>query len=673
VRPAADITPTPSSDTALNAAAAVRRELILIDADLPDRAELARELRAARFAGTAVAVVELTGGGVAEVTAVLARYRDLDAVHLLSHGEPGALHLGADRIAPASLAAFAADFRAWGAALAPGADLLLYGCDLAGAGGAALASGIAALTGADVAASTDRTGAAAQGGDWELEYRTGAVEARTAAAPAWGGVLAAVTVTTTADVVNGNTSSIAALIASNGGDGISLREAILAANNTAGADQINLSAGTYVLTAGQMEITGDLTLTGAGPALTAIDGNNADRVFRTRGTSLVNLTGVTIRGGSASDNGGAIYVDDSSVLTVTDSALTNNNGGKRAGRRDPRSRHPEPQPRPADQQPGRRGRRDLLPRGRRRDADQRHAQRQHRQQQGRRDLDRHVLHPAVLRRHLNTAGTGGGVFSNGSTVNISSTIVAGNTATTASPDVAGSFSSDKSNLIGAVGTASGFSDDLTGVSAGLGPLADNGGPTRTHALLPGSLAIGRGAAAGAPATDQRGSPRDASPDIGAFELATKPAPVLDAGKSPVLNAQGEDSGPPAGAVGTPVASLVDFAAPAGQVDNVSDPDAGAALGIAVTAADATNGAGGTRPTAGRTGSSSGGVERLRPAAGGRRRHAPLLRAERDFHGTLATAITFRAWDRTAGTNGASPTPRPTAGRRRSRSRPTPRR
>jgi TolB protein len=60
----------------------------------------------------------------------------------------------------------------------------------------------------------------------------------------------------------------------------------------------------------------------------------------------------------------------------------------------------------------------------------------------------------------------------------------------------------------------------------LGPLADNGGPTLTHALLPGSPAIDAIAAAGCSlAIDQRGAPRpavrtsvDTPCDIGAFEL-----------------------------------------------------------------------------------------------------------------------------------------------------------
>src|SRR5262245_8763095 len=53
----------------------------------------------------------------------------------------------------------------------------------------------------------------------------------------------AVAVTNLTDVVNGDTANLAALAANNGGDGISLREALTAANNTAGSDTITFQAG----------------------------------------------------------------------------------------------------------------------------------------------------------------------------------------------------------------------------------------------------------------------------------------------------------------------------------------------------------------------------------------------------------------------------------------------
>jgi len=59
-------------------------------------------------------------------------------------------------------------------------------------------------------------------------------------------VLAGVTIGNALDLVNApDVTSIAALIADDGGDGISLREAIIAANNTAGADTITFDSNVF--------------------------------------------------------------------------------------------------------------------------------------------------------------------------------------------------------------------------------------------------------------------------------------------------------------------------------------------------------------------------------------------------------------------------------------------
>ena len=65
--------------------------------------------------------------------------------------------------------------------------------------------------------------------------------------------------------------------------------------------------------------------------------------------------------------------------------------------------------------------------------------------------------------------------------------------------------------------------DLPNTNPLLGPLANNGGPTNTLALLPGSPAINAGGSAGCPATDQRGVPRPAGHcDVGAFQFVPAP-------------------------------------------------------------------------------------------------------------------------------------------------------
>jgi len=69
------------------------------------------------------------------------------------------------------------------------------------------------------------------------------------------------------------------------------------------------------------------------------------------------------------------------------------------------------------------------------------------------------------------------------------------------------------------GSCSPNGSDIIADDAKLGPLADNGGPTPTHALLAGSPAIDAADASASPATDQRGvqRPQGAGYDIGAYE------------------------------------------------------------------------------------------------------------------------------------------------------------
>ena len=127
----------------------------------------------------------------------------------------------------------------------------------------------------------------------------------------------------------------------------------------------------------------------------------------------------------------------------------------------------------------------------------------------------------------NTAdGIGGGI----NAVNVPSmhptmttaSIIAGNfDSGGGAPDCVGSFTSGGFTLIGALSGCSltGATGDLVGVDPLIGPLADNGGPTLTHALLAGSPAID--AAGMCSGTDQRGvtRPQGAACDIGAYESA----------------------------------------------------------------------------------------------------------------------------------------------------------
>lgn len=116
--------------------------------------------------------------GFAEIAEITAQYPGLNSLHIISHGKPGRLQLGNREYRAESLQSTAGPaLAAIGAALAPEADILFYGCDVAGGPqGRKFVDEVAKLTGADVAASDNTTGHPAANGDWRLEVVAGEVE-----------------------------------------------------------------------------------------------------------------------------------------------------------------------------------------------------------------------------------------------------------------------------------------------------------------------------------------------------------------------------------------------------------------------------------------------------------------------------------------------------------------
>jgi hypothetical protein len=131
-----------------------------------------------------------------------------------------------------------------------------------------------------------------------------------------------------------------------------------------------------------------------------------------------------------------------------------------------------------------------------------------------------------------TPGDGGGIEGI-DTVNVQNTILAENASGGVGPDLNGTLASSGYNLIGDGWGGDGFADsDLVGtydavIDPLLGPLEDNGGPTQTMALLPGSPALNAGDPTQAGVADQRGVVRSGGVNIGAFQ-ASAPSFVLTA-------------------------------------------------------------------------------------------------------------------------------------------------
>ncbi|HLD67019.1 MAG TPA: DUF4347 domain-containing protein, partial [Pseudomonas sp.] len=305
---------------AVPVALAPTRDIVFINASLPEWQKLADSAAP----GAEVILIDAFSNGVEQISAVLQQRTDVGAIHIMTHGGEGYLLLGDTVLSSANLAQYGADLTAIGAALAPGGDILLYGCDVAdGDQGQDFVSRLAELTGADVAASDDTTGA---GGDWELEYRAGVLETRSMSPIGYGYDLATYMVTSLDDSGAGT-----------------LREIVGTANADGVADTIvfdpslfTAGAQTITLTTGEMDIAGDddadaITIVGPGAHLLTISGDNNSRIFSALGSGSPNispavLSGMTLTNGVASGGygGGAIAAIYSGRLTLDNMIISNN-------------------------------------------------------------------------------------------------------------------------------------------------------------------------------------------------------------------------------------------------------------------------------------------------------------------------------------------------------------
>jgi hypothetical protein len=135
------------------------REIVFVDAATPDAGRLIADIT--NQSGRAIEVVEIGADedGLARISDELAARQDISAVHIISHGSDGAVQLGSSVLDLDAVQARSALLAGWSSALSDEADVLIYGCDVAQTEvGRELLQRLSALTGADVAASTDATG-----------------------------------------------------------------------------------------------------------------------------------------------------------------------------------------------------------------------------------------------------------------------------------------------------------------------------------------------------------------------------------------------------------------------------------------------------------------------------------------------------------------------------------
>ncbi|MCR6633049.1 MAG: VCBS domain-containing protein [Magnetospirillum sp.] len=166
-----------------------KKEVAFVDTSVADY----QSLVAGIGAGVEIQLIDGGQSGLAQIAKWAETHSGYDAIHILSHGSAATLTLGTDTVTEGGLqsAVTQAELAQLGHALKAGGDLLLYGCDIgAGETGRQFLSDLSAATGADVAASTDATGAASRGGDWVLETAGPQVSTQALALAGYGETLA---------------------------------------------------------------------------------------------------------------------------------------------------------------------------------------------------------------------------------------------------------------------------------------------------------------------------------------------------------------------------------------------------------------------------------------------------------------------------------------------------
>ena len=152
----------------------IQREIAFIDRNVDDLTALLAALR------PDVQPVLLSDDAPApwQIAKAVKHRADLTAVHVIAHGAPGQVNIGAGRSRLRRLRRTARISAAIGRALGTDGCLLLWSCRAAaGKRGAAFVEALARASGAEVAAATGLVGAATRGGRWELHLRSGASKA----------------------------------------------------------------------------------------------------------------------------------------------------------------------------------------------------------------------------------------------------------------------------------------------------------------------------------------------------------------------------------------------------------------------------------------------------------------------------------------------------------------
>jgi large repetitive protein len=163
------------------------QQIVFIDSAVEDKATLI----AALTGRVEWVVLHANSDGMEQIALAMQGRSGVGTVHLLSHGEPGALLMGGARIDLASLPKYRHVLETISNAMREDGQCLLYGCEVAsGATGRLFVETLAQQTGLRVSAASHKIGSLELGGSWELDYAPHGVR-QALNVPLWRGILMA--------------------------------------------------------------------------------------------------------------------------------------------------------------------------------------------------------------------------------------------------------------------------------------------------------------------------------------------------------------------------------------------------------------------------------------------------------------------------------------------------
>jgi Domain of unknown function (DUF4347) len=228
--------------------------------------------------------------------------KGFDAIHVIAHGRPGEVSFGAGALSVETIAEHSGDLAQLGLALGAG-GLQLWACESGqGEAGSTFVDSLAWIAGAQVAASTQRVGAAARGGQWALDVGpSDLAPLSTEGAAVYPGVMATSTtvndnntsanlalapITTTNATVNLNNSSGNDSVTTDGSGSTTVN-----ANNSTGSDTIDI-VNAIAATVNLNNSTGNDDVDITGPTVNATVNDNNSGVAG--GTDEIDITGTAV-------------------------------------------------------------------------------------------------------------------------------------------------------------------------------------------------------------------------------------------------------------------------------------------------------------------------------------------------------------------------------------------